>query len=44
MSFIIIFPTIVLLVLKFHGAENILFAFLFWIVPPLSNGYQNLLE
>lgn len=44
MSFIIIFLTIVLLVLKFHGAENILFVFLFWIVLPLSNGYQNLLE
>ena len=44
MSFIIIFLTIVLLVLKFHGAENILFVFLFWIVLPLSSGYQDLLE
>ena len=44
MSFIIIFLNIVLLVLKLHGAENILFVFLFWIVRPLSNGYQNLLE
>ena len=44
MSFIIIFLNIVLLVLKFHGAENILSVFLFWIVLPLSSGYQDLLE
>ena len=44
MGFIIIFLTIVLLVLKFHGAENIFFVFPFWIVLPLSNGYLNLLD
>ena len=38
MSFIIIFLTIALLVLKCHGAENTLFVFLFWIVLPLSSG------